>query len=90
MIICVVFYVPMIFLGIFLRDHRLGNDQSIENFDEKEKNDSEGNFLKKYLTISNNSKVWGSYIAPISFEAGTSFSTKSTSTNFMERDISIL
>lgn len=57
MIICVVFYVPMIFLGIFLRDHRLGNDQSIENFDEKEKNDSEGNFLKKYLTISNNSKV---------------------------------
>lgn len=57
MIICVVFCVPMIFLGIFLRDHRLGNDQSIENIEDKEKNDSLGNFLKKYVNVSSKSKV---------------------------------
>lgn len=52
----------MIFLGIFLRDHRLGNDQSIEKVEDKEKNDSLDNFLKKYFTVSNKQRSNATYI----------------------------
>ncbi|KAI3405283.1 ARN1 [Candida oxycetoniae] len=48
MIVCLCFVAPMIVAALFLRDHELTRDQSLEQIEEKEKDDTLTSFIKNF------------------------------------------